>query len=728
MNFLKSFLAVALAMVVLANFAFAGINVDLEKDTYLIERNDNLEVNVELVGETHQNCPGIILPGTICPITVDKVEGYVQINFDEDEVEDDTVITIEETSYDFMIDETNPTENIEFDINIANADEAEEYEFEVRVYYRTQGTTGTYTRVDKKVTVIVEDFDEEINISLEKSEFCYGRGPYNTELLLENETSKRYQVFLDIEGSELSPRLYDDVIFVEGREISQINMDFRKEPPIGTYNLKIDTDVYRENEGKLFNFQKDLTVNIVECEAEDVSLDFTNVLKNKVQANEVAEAYLRFVNMSDESQPVEFVVSSSDPSLILNIDTKAEIIGSGESILNKVYALPTNYTNTGLKTVTVKAITPYVTLEDSYTFIVDSPDFSIEAENLQINNGLKGEHQVKLENNSHNTQTISLSLVNTTGDNLYISEDRVVIGPKGSKYVYVNIYPETLGSKHYKLVVEGSTNVEKELYYNVRGTVKTTPDFVADYPTGSVVERGARSELGVILENQFNFTTALTVSLEMDGGIESNSQSVVLNPGETENADLTLYAGYIPSGVYYGNLVVTSDFGVKKYPISVKVGSNLGSLTGIELQNASDEFSYVPGEDSTISLKVHNSNDLSMNAVVKILRNGQEVSKKLFTINSFEDKNVELNVNFEGSEEFLGKIVFEGEGVYSEYDVTFTPNGLSGAGLFGLGLGSTLGIILGIIIVVLLIVLLTIKRNSDFDEDSEEYVVEKRTL
>ncbi len=675
---------------------------------------DKAELEVYVQQENYYVNPDQTLEVWFDAINQGNKDGKVTIQLQPDE-DDEDYFTAEKTSLTEEIG-SNDTIEIKYKIRIEDKTPSDTYKvpFKVFRYYKDQYGNWAYQSDQTiEVTIHVNEY-EPVDIELEDDVICTGtEAPFVTNLVFTNEGSKNYYIKPKPKSEDLWPKVSgSEIIEIQKDKDTKVEVKFNKIPMVGEYDLEIKQDLY---ENKLYEnpkyFEKHLTVKVSNCKSEFVNL-FINNDSVSVKQGEKGTISFDLINTTGSSMPVSISAESDDPTLNVVVGSEATVLETGQDYIGYVYVYPTDYTTSGLKTVTVTVTTPYSTETDSASIVVEKNSLNVTANPVEIPVGTKGSQTVTLQNNSGNKLSLNLYVTSGSTDSVSLSSNTLTLEAGETKTVTVGIVPKTLGSKKYTFGTTGSYTVSKEFFYS--SNTSTTPsNFVVSYMANAETIVGKTVLLPVTLSNPYDSTITATMKLKGQEGVTSKTAYVVLNP-KTQTSTTLEYTAYT-AGTLKPTLEISTELGVENYPVTLKVKADASSANVLEIVDMPTEIPFVNGNEVTITFKVSNPNafEVKSNTLRLTLEDGTVVGEKTFNIGSNAEKEITVKYTVESDEETTGTVSLVSGASENEYTVDFVKDSSFGnAGLFGLGFGGTLGIILGIVIVVLIILYFSLRGNE----------------
>lgn len=671
----------------------ANISVSAEQLNYYVQHGETLDV--KFFAENQGN-----------------LDGFVTIQLQPDE-DDEDYFTSESTSKTQDV-ATNTEEEIKFKLKINEDTPSDEYTvpFKVLKYITdAQGETQQTSSIIK-ITLHINDYDP-VDVKFEDDVVCANTGEtFTTNLVFTNEGSKTYYILPKLKSEDLWPKVKSDIIEINEDIDTKVEVTFNKIPMIGEYKVKLEQDLY---ESKLYTnakyFEKFLTVKVANCKSEFVNL-FVNNDSISVKQGEKGTISFDLINTTGTSMPVSISAESDDPTLNVVVDNTDAVLSTGFDYVGHIYVYPTDYTSAGIKTVTVKATTPYSTETDSASIVVVKSGLNVTANPVEIPVGTKGAQTVSLQNNTGTKLSLNIYTIGEGSDIVTANTNAITLNAGETKTVTVGIVPKTLGAKKYTLQITGGFTLSKELFYG--SNTSTTPSsFVVSYTANAETILGKTVLLPITLSNPYDSTITATIKFKGAEGVTSKIAYVVLNP-KTQTSTTLEYTAYT-AGTLKPTLEVSTELGVENYPVTLKVKADASSANVLEIQDMPTEIPFVNGNEVTISFKVSNPNafEVKGNTLRLTLEDGTVVGEKTFNIGSNAEKDVTVKFTVESDEETTGTVSLISGVSENEYTVDFVKDSSFGnAGLFGLGFGGTLGIILGIVIVVLIILYFSLRGNE----------------
>jgi len=674
------------------------VSATLNRDTYMLQRGDELKIDVTFKRVCSNN---------------DSTDVFSQLYVEDDEQD---YFETKRISREFSL-KCGETKKVRFKVNVNNDTPPQDtYTF----YFKYHTANNSNFTEEKEITVNVDNF-EDIDVRLQKDTFCYNQDSYETYLVYNNDSAEDYIISTKVKSNELWPNIPTKKVEVKSYdEKEKVYLKLNRKVSVGDYNLKIDTTVWKEGDTLYknpINFQKDLTVHIVDCKKSNAEFEVSNLI-NDVKLGQEGLAYLNVLNKGQEELPVELRVNTDDKSLVLVLETKSKILKAGDLLRDTLHIRSTKFTSPGIKTITLSLITPYQTITRNLVINVEESDLTSSYKVVKTQVGLKAVEEVILTNHSAVSMNLTLNAISGDNDLLTLNNNVLSLAPGESKSVLITISPKTEGYKKYNLQLRGDMTKDIELYYSVSGKAPT-PMFVSNYTRNYNADATGTNNISVIVSNPYNFSETLTLGLDKSDLFKYTPQTVVLKPGETKVVNIPYFLGSVNAGNYSANVVVSSDLGTNTLPIKVRVKPDLTNMSALTIIDMPVKLTFVKGEDTTYKFKVHNPNNMVVSNAVLQIKNGLDVLSMVpLTLNPNEDKEVEIVLNTD-TNEFIGTVSVGVNDKTSDYTVTFTTVKSNMAGLFGLGFGSTLGIILGLIIVLLVIVLLVLNSKENKIEESK---------
>jgi len=701
---LSLILSVFLIFVVSTNFVAAAQNdIDIQLvDSTIYVQNEN-QIDIEAY---------IIFNGSASNDTLDAL---IELEFSNDA--EDFFSTDNDTKKLTLIDGI--PQKVKFFVDIADDVDRDTYTLKLNV--KNLETGEVYS---KNISVNVDDFEDDLEIEVIDGIFC-PNDAYEAKLKFRNESNHDYYIKITkLENFDLWPKVSTkefDLGTSSDEEEKIITVKFDRYAPVGEYVLKLEADLYENDHpsGTPILLKRNVDIAVSDCLPTDITFTINSGTQDG-KAGTKTDFYFTFKNYSESNVPVEFVATADDAMILLNQDVYSTVVDARSSKNLRVSALPSESATSGLKTITVKAITPYNTLTQTAYLNVNGASIALTYNVVASKIGLKTNDELKIVNNSNSLLYLNLSI---SGSDDFISIDKTNVTLNPGEYAIINasIIPKSLGYKKFSLMINGDVTLTKDIYYTVDGKI-SNPVFVTNYSQILSVKKNTTSAIPIALTNPFNAKVTLTLSLEATSEIIGTLQNIILNANEITVTQLQFFVGDLAVGDYKANILISSELGDVKLPLIIKVKENLSYISELELSSVPLEIKFVPNQDTKIELSVKNPNNAEIkDAVVSIMKDGQIISTKVFHLNGNEIKKVEININVPSENNFIGQIQLSAEDTTNTYEITFVPdNGFLSAGLFSLGIGSTIGIILGVIIIVLIIVLLIINRNKKVIPEIEQ--------
>ncbi len=660
--------------------------VKSDQESYDVDSGDSIDIDFEFEYENTTNNNDVKI---IAHLVADED--------DEFDIEDD---------YQELTLNPNESNELTFEIDVDNSTDSDDYDFTLELEIDWGADT---TEKDIDLELRIDELDDDLEISLSKTIFCTGDEIFYTELEFENESNDDYLVKnIKLDNADLWPKLEDTSIMVDEDEDESITVDFVKTALPGTYELEFEADLYYggSTSDSKNHYETEFKITIQKCEETNVTLISNNTGSYpEVKPNEPAYLYYTLKNQTNKDMPVVFSVSTDDDTMSITVSPKTKIVPPYSEASIKVIVIPTDRTTPGIKTVNLSAITQYgVNLKQTGYVNVVYNNFDIEYNVPVVKLGLKATQNITITNRGNSSTTITLRATGSE-DTIYLNKSSLTLNPDESAIVKLNIVPKSLGYKSFNLELNNVVyKFSKTMYYSVSGKA-STPIFIKSVKSDAYGLKNANNTLPIILSNQYDFDITLKLNLE-GNGISSMPQEIILNAKDTKAMNLSYFAGDINPGTYTFSLITRSELGTTTLPIKLKIIENLSSLSGLELTEIPLEVYFSEGQEFTYNWKVtnHNNSDLT-DAVIKVIKNDELISTRVFAIGAGATENIETILNINEDEEFIGKVILIAGNNETQYDVIFTPNNGFMSGLFSLGVGSTLGIILGILIIILVLVI-----------------------
>jgi hypothetical protein len=566
-----------------------------------------------------------------------------------------------------------------------------------------------------EVDLTIEDYDD-FDVELDNETICYGSEyPVKRNLIFTNESNTDLYIRPDVKSNDdLWPDVDSDKIEVEEDESVSVDILFRKQAPVGEYELEIDEELTEKyNSDDSIRFKKTLTVYVENCEITNNSF-YINQKTVNMKNNDKATISFDFYNNTDNSTIVNFTGYSDDQSIAVSIPNDTVAVGSQSRHPGSFNVLTSDSTSAGSKTITITATTSYTTISKTITINVTRNNLYVQANSINIPVGLKGIQSISIENNTNNDATVYLSVVPiNNNDPIILSDAELKIAANNTKTVYAEIYPRSIGSKSYKLITKvNGIETEKVIYYTSDSEIGAA-SFVKTYQNKLTSISGVTTSLPVVLENNYNFKTTVTLKVTGDNAITSRQTSVILQPREKKNVNVMYSVNSNSNKTLKAFLQVSSDVSLNEYPLYLTVTPDTSLAEALVLIDAPLNVGF--SGESTVKLKVDNPNDFVIKDANITLYDSEdnELGYAKFILLPNETREILVKFTLDSEEDITGSIVLNSYDNSNTYYVIYTKElGYFNNGLFNLGIGGTISIVLGAIIIILLILYFALRRPS----------------
>jgi len=669
--------------------------ITLEDDSFYIEEDEYINIDFKIENNGYKN-------------------GFVKIQFDDTDEDYEDYFTINKTS-DLIEVEGNSETTVRFKLYIDNVP-SDEYDlrFDILTYY--YDNSGDYKELDNDYEIVelnIDDF-EDIDVRLDDSVICYGSDlPVKRQLIFYNDTSTKYYIDPEVESNEdLWPQVKSDIIEIPRDDDTRVEILFRKVPEIGRYQLEIDQYLYKskiyENKQR---FKKTIDVYVENCEEYNTNFYINTKIQN-IKTNDKVTYNYTFYNNSESDMPVFFSGYSSDQSIAVVFTNETLLASARHSYTGSFYVLTSEDTPSGVKTITLRAETPYTTFERTVQINVLKNNLNIEVSPIDVALGLKATQAITIENNTGSDVVLSLATDAQSDDLVLLSENIVRIGNGLKKTIYAEITPRSIGSKSYDLIVSGTVNKTKTVYYSSNYEVHDV-EFVASYPSKLNATANKWETMEVSLTNPYNFEATIKLRLSNSEDLTSKYSTVILKPKQSRTVGVQYIVNKNITNIRT-SLEVNTDISANTYLVNIAVTPNPNLTLPLELKEFDGVVTYRNGSESTNTIKVFNPNNYPISsAKITVLDNEDNVlGETIFDILALEEKEVEFTFTLNSENDTTGRILINADSSENALDVIYTKSGFFESGLFNLGVGGTISIILGALIIILIVLYFTLKKPT----------------